>query len=170
MGILPESLARQQDMCVNFKGFVGDWKNNTGEDRGYLINTAKGLLARYSLYGQRRVYRIVASRGREILGTMLVEITEPSLAYLVLRVNNNQRYALKDRETICASLDDYLTVEAIKSNIGKESEIGIRANGDLLIPGEAERIGDITGTSSSILRIDITRQQLPLGAIYIEIV
>jgi hypothetical protein len=169
VSILPESLARQQDMCVNFKGFVGDWKNNTGEDRGYLIDTAKGLLARYSLYGQRRVYRIVASRGREILGTMLVKITEPSLAYLVLRVNN-ERYALKDRESICASLDDYLTVEAIKSNIGKESQIGIRANGDLLIPGEAKRIGDITGPSSSILRIDITRQQLPLGAIYIKIV
>jgi len=74
------------------------------------------------------------------------------------------------RATICASLGDYLTVEASKSNIGEESEIGIRADGDLLIPGEAKRKGDITGTSSSILRIDITRQQLPPGAIYIKIV
>jgi len=22
-------------MIVNFKGFVGNWKNNTGEDKGY---------------------------------------------------------------------------------------------------------------------------------------
>jgi len=26
-------------VCVNFKGFVGKLENNTGEDRGYLIDT-----------------------------------------------------------------------------------------------------------------------------------
>jgi hypothetical protein len=76
--ILPESLARQKDLCVNFKGFVGDWKNNTGEDRGYLIDTGRDLLARYSLHGQRKVYKIVVSKGKEILGKMLVKISEPS--------------------------------------------------------------------------------------------
>jgi len=65
------------------------------------------------------------------------------------------------RASICASLDDYLTVEAIKSSIGEENEIGIRANGDLLIPGEAKKRGDISGTRGSIERIDVTRQQLP---------
>jgi len=33
--ILPERLSRQHAMIVNFKGFVGNWKNNTGEDKGY---------------------------------------------------------------------------------------------------------------------------------------
>ena len=65
------------------------------------------------------------------------------------------------RATICASLDDYLTVGAIKGSIGEESEIRIRANGDLRIPKEAEKRGDISGTRSSIVRIDITRQQFP---------
>jgi len=76
--VLPESLAGQQDLCVNFKGFVGDWKNNTGEDRGYLINTGKDLLTRYSLNGQRKLYRIVVSKGKEILGEIRVKIAEPS--------------------------------------------------------------------------------------------
>jgi hypothetical protein len=76
--VLPESLARQQGMLVNFKGFVGNWKNNTGEDRGYLIDTGRDLLVRYSLYGQRKVYKIIASQGKEILGTMLVKISEPT--------------------------------------------------------------------------------------------
>ena len=87
--VLPESLARQQDMLVNFKGFVGNWKNNTGEDRGYLIDTGRDLLDRYSLYGQRKMYKIIASQGKEILGKMLVKISEPSLESLILKLNNN---------------------------------------------------------------------------------
>jgi len=105
--VLPESLARQQGMLVNFKGFVGNWKNNTGEDRGYLIDTGRDLLDRYSLYGQRKVYKIVASQGKEILGKMLVKISEPSLESLILKLNNNT-YAVKNRETFHASLNDYL--------------------------------------------------------------
>ena len=76
--ILPQSLAEQQNVCVNFKGFVGNWKNNTGEDRGYLIDTGRDLLARYSLHGQRKLYKIIVSQGKENLGKMLVRITEPS--------------------------------------------------------------------------------------------
>jgi len=49
------------------------------------------------------------------------------LKYLILKLNN-QTHALKDRDTICAYLNDYMTVEAIKSNIGEESEIDIRAS------------------------------------------
>jgi len=78
VNILPESLAEQRNVCVNFKGFVGNWKNNTGEDRGYPIDTGRDLLARYALHGQRKLYRIVVSQGKEILGEMLVRITEPS--------------------------------------------------------------------------------------------
>jgi hypothetical protein len=78
INILPETLAGQQGVCVNFKGFVGNWKNNTGEDRGYVIDTCKDLLARYSLHRQRKLYKIVVSQREEILGRMLVKITEPS--------------------------------------------------------------------------------------------
>ena len=166
--VLPESLARHQDVCVNFKGFVGNWKNNTGEDRGYLIDTSRDLLARYSLYGKKRVYKIVVEQGKGILGKMLVKITEPALVYLIL-ILNNQTYALKDRETISASLNDYLTVEAVKSNIGEGNEISIKANGKPLIPGEAKMIRDITGQNIDTLRIDLRRKRLPVGEVYIKV-
>jgi len=168
INILPESLAGQKDVCVNFKGFVGNWKNNTGEDREYLINTSRNLLARYSLYGQNKVYKIVVSRGKEVSGKMLVRITEPSLEYLILKINN-QTYAVKNRESVYASLNDYLTVEAIKSNISEENEISIRVNGDPLIPGRAKRIRDIAGPNINTFRIDLIRKKLPFGEIYIKI-
>lgn len=34
------NLEDSSEVVVNFKGFVGDRRNNTGEDRGYVINTA----------------------------------------------------------------------------------------------------------------------------------
>ena len=166
--VLPESLARHQDVFVNFKGFVGNWKNNTGEDRGYLVDTSRDLLARYSLYGQKRVYKIVVEQGKEILGKVLVNITEPALVYLILRLNN-QTYALRDRETISASLNDYLAVEAVKSNIGEGTEISIKANGKPLMPGKAKMIRDITGQNIDTLRIDLRRGKLPVGEVYIRV-
>ena len=166
--ILPERLAGQQGFQVNFKGFVGNWKNNTGEDRGCLIDTGRDLLDRYSLYGKRRVYKIVASQGREVLGELLVKIAEPSVEYLILKLNN-QTVAAKDKDTIFAAPDDYLTVLAIKSNIAAEREIGVRANGNLLVPGQAKRIRDVTGTDTRTLRIDLKRKNLPLGTVYVKL-
>jgi len=63
----------------------------------------------------------------------------------------------KNRETFYASLNDYLTVESIKSNICQENEISIRANGEFLKPGCAKRIIDVTGTNITTLKIDLTR-------------
>ena len=168
INILPESLSKQQGLIVNFKGFVGNWKNNTGEDRGYLIDTVSDLLERYSIHGKRKIYKIVVSHGKRILGKTLVKIAEPSFEYIIIKLNN-QTYALKNRATVCASLNDYLTVEAVKSNFRKENEISIRANGVFLIPGRAKRIRDLTGTEVTTLRIDLTRGELFIGEVYIKI-
>lgn len=167
--ILPESLSRQRELIVNFKGFVGNWKNNTGEDRGYSIDTARDLLERYSIHGKRELYRIVVYHGKAILGNMFVRIREPSFEYLIVKLNN-QTYALKNRETIDASMNDYLTVEAVQGNVGWESKIKIRANGDFLRPGRAMRVREIAGTGVPTLKIDLTRGTLFLGEVYIRIV
>jgi len=153
--ILPESLARQPEVIVNLKGFVGNWKDNTGEDRGYSIDTARDLLERYSLHGKREIYRIVVS--------------QPSFAYLIVRLNN-QVYAVRNGETVEASLDDYFTVEAVQGNVGWESKVQIRANGGVLKPGKTIGIREIGAAGMGSLKIDITRGELFLGEIYLRIV
>jgi hypothetical protein len=167
--ILPKSLARQGEVIVNFKGFVGNWKNNTGEDRGYSIDTAHDLLKRYSIHGKRRLYRIVVFHGKEIRGTMFVSIAEPSFEFLIVSLND-QAYALKKGQSIDASMNDYLSVEAVKGNVGCEDKLHIRANGDLLRPGKAIRIRDITGEGIPMLKIDLSRGELFLGEVYIRII
>jgi hypothetical protein len=164
--ILPESLEMEPDVEVNFKGFVGDWKNNTGEDRGYIVDTSKDLLKRYSLYGQRKIYKIIASQGEKTLGEMTVNISEPSLDYLMLKLND-KTYALKDRERVHVSLNDYLTIEGVKSNIDKENEIIIRINGNPVKPGNAKKIRDIIDPGTDTLKIDLKRKNLLVGEIYI---
>ncbi len=49
------------DMIVNFKGYVGNTRHNTGEDRGYVINTARDLWKRYSLNKNGIAYRVIDS-------------------------------------------------------------------------------------------------------------
>jgi len=64
---------------------------------------------------------------------------------------------VKNRETLYDSLNDYLTVESIKSNIDQENKINIRANRESPKPGCAKKIIVVTGTNITTLKIDLTR-------------
>ena len=65
------------DWVVNFKGFVGDRRNNTGEDRGYVIHTGKDLWARYSLKKQGMAYQIIVTFNKDVIGKLFVDIKDP---------------------------------------------------------------------------------------------
>lgn len=56
------------EYVVNFKGFVGNHSKNTGEDRGYLIDTAAGvLMPRYSRDKKGKNYHVLTTlEGREV--------------------------------------------------------------------------------------------------------
>ncbi len=79
------------DVTVNFKGFVGNKRNNTGEDRGYLIDTGKDLLKRYSLGKEGREYQVVVTRkDGSLVGKLFVEVAPPVLKYLMIRPGKRQ--------------------------------------------------------------------------------
>ncbi len=60
---------------VNFKGFVGNNSRNTGEDRGYVIDTGAGvLLHRYSLERKGRHYHVVTTLGGDEVGKIFIDI------------------------------------------------------------------------------------------------
>ena len=62
---------------VNFKGFVGDKTNNTGEDRGYVINTGKDLWKRYSIHKKGKTYRVEVTYQDKLLGKLFVDLEDP---------------------------------------------------------------------------------------------
>ncbi|HPJ94100.1 MAG TPA: M14/M99 family metallopeptidase [Deltaproteobacteria bacterium] len=60
---------------VNFKGFVSNWDDNTGEDRGHPINTS-ALLSRYAqrIDDDTRRYRISAMQGETPVANFFVDL------------------------------------------------------------------------------------------------
>ena len=69
-----------ESLVVNFKGFVGDRVNNTGEDRGYKIPTDRDLMLKYSLDGRGKTYPIVVSFMGKDIGTVIIRLNEPQAA------------------------------------------------------------------------------------------
>ncbi len=67
------------DMIVNFKGFVGDAVNNTGEDRGYVINTAEDLWKNYSLDKKGLKYKVIVTYKNQKAGELFIDLEEPAL-------------------------------------------------------------------------------------------
>ncbi|MCF6247283.1 MAG: M14/M99 family metallopeptidase [Desulfobacula sp.] len=60
---------------VNFKGFVGNSSNNSGEDRGYLIDTSKDvLMSRYSMKKKGRHYYILTTLNGKEVGKLFIDI------------------------------------------------------------------------------------------------
>jgi hypothetical protein len=60
---------------VNFKGFVGNTQNNSGEDRGYVIDTSKPvLIKRYSLNKKGLQYHVLTTLNGKEVGKIFVEI------------------------------------------------------------------------------------------------
>lgn len=62
---------------VNFKGFVGNRSTNTGEDRGYSIDTGKKvLLKRYSLKGQGQHYMVITTLQNREVSRLYIDIKQ----------------------------------------------------------------------------------------------
>jgi len=63
------------EYVVNFKGFVGNSSVNTGEDRGYVIDTgAKVLIPRYSLGKKGKHYYVVTTLAGNEVGKIFIDI------------------------------------------------------------------------------------------------
>jgi hypothetical protein len=63
------------EYVVNFKGFVGNNSVNTGEDRGYVIDTGTDvLMPRYSLKKKGRQYYVVTTLAGTEVGRIYIDI------------------------------------------------------------------------------------------------
>jgi hypothetical protein len=166
--ILP-SPADTSGITVNFKGFVGNPKNNTGEDRGYLIHTGAGLLTRYSLNNKGELYEIIASEGDRTLGRMVVRLIPPKMDYLILRINDHRHVYLKPEDTVSLSMENQICLEEIETNLYSEKGIHLEFNEHLLEPGEVRELRalcPLEGHSSH--PIQVKKGALVIGQVFIR--
>jgi hypothetical protein len=156
------------NVVVNFKGFVGDRVNNTGEDRGYDIDTGKGLLERYATGGKGNIYQIVVTRDEKEIGSLDIRLIQPEMEYLVFRINNDRHALLRPDESISLSPQDNLFFEAVATNLIDNNLIHIDINGKKINKGGS----GITGEMCSAKRNEVTirKGDLKIAIIYIDII
>ncbi len=170
------NLAAPSEIIVNFKGYVGNKKNNTGEDRGYVIHTGRDLWKRYSLSGHEREYEVVVTRGTTVLGRLLVELTQPKLDYVILQVNHGVKRCLYPGDSLSIDPNDTVNILDIKTNIEKNTGVQAFVKGAgtkfrLFSEGAAFpwRIGsDRIGSRDQAYNIVVQREQRALGLIVVN--
>jgi hypothetical protein len=155
---------------VNFKGFVGDLKNNTGEDRGYLIDTSTDLMNRYSLNGRGSSYEILVSEGEAVLGRAVVRLSPPKVNYLILRMSRGKYVFVKPEDTVSLSLEDKICIEDVRTNLYDTRRISLNINGRSLKSGEEIPVRELFPSTESLPQTaKIEQGQLLLGKITLRV-
>jgi hypothetical protein len=155
-----------KNVVVNFKGFVGNKANNTGEDRGYEIDTATALLRRYSLNNKGTLYQIIVSENDDVVAEFNVRLTPPKLDYLVFKVNDNRYILLRSEDKISLSMKDKICLEEIQTNLYNGSEVHLHVNGHRMKRGEPRLIQDLGVAQHG--QLDIRNGPLVLGKVFIN--
>ena len=138
--VFPRSL---RSCIVNFKGFVGDRINNTGEDRGYDIDTGKDLLERYSTGDKGNIYQIVVTKDEKEIGNLNIRLVQPKMDYLVLKIDNNRHVLLRPDESVSLSSKDNIVLEAVATNLFNNDGVHLEINGCRIKTGERGVIGEL---------------------------
>ena len=162
--ILPENLTGIQ---VNFKGFVGDKSTNSGEDRGYEVNTANDLMQRYSIDKDCETYPVVASKGDDVIGGFKVRLVSPRLNYLSLKINNAGHVLLGPEDSVALSFNDSIHIEEIATNLYNNSDVSLSINGKKLLNADAEEIRDLCTAGHNELKVN--NGDFLIGKVYLDI-
>lgn len=167
------------DLEVNFKGYVGDQYNNTGEDRGYVINTGRDLWKRYSVHKKGKTYQVVVTRKNTKVGKLFVDLTDPILKYVVVQSGNDKMHCVASGEKIVINGKQPLRLIDINTNVQNNSGI----NAFIIGPGSFKKsikiqkalvVQDLFKNgkypSSDRYRIEIARDKILLGSILFDFV
>lgn len=167
-------------LTVNVKGFVGPASVNTGEDRGYMIQTASDLWPSYSLDKKGRKYQVVTQDERAIIGKLFIELDDPSLNYLLLKTDDRTITCFENGGTVgldaASGSDRSLCLVDLVSNVDVPDDLSVRVSGPdrptvSLEPNRPFVIEDVIrdGTMHpSFDRIDVFRHGMLMGAVSIN--
>jgi hypothetical protein len=155
---------------VNFKGFVGDPSNNTGEDRGFTINTGSDLMERFSLDGKGEAYEIVVTQGETLLGRGIVRLASPQVEFLVLRVNGHGLHILKPKAAFSVSREDTICIEEVRTNLSSSDGLSLKINGQPVLPGEVKAVKELHPASrTSDTQLKVEKGSLVLGMVTLNV-
>lgn len=164
------------ELLVNFKGYVGDTSTNTGEDRGYTINTATDLWPSYSIGKDGRKYQVVTKGRDDIIGKLYLELVPPKLDYLLIKTGGGVTQCYRNGEAFQyktdASGENQIHLIDIISNVTEPSDIDVCLSGSgsekvFLKRDKPLRIqcDEEAGGEPCHDRIDVLRKGLVMGSV-----
>jgi hypothetical protein len=154
-------------LTVNFKGYVGNERVNTGEDRGYVIDTAEDLWPRYSLRRDGKTYPVVVSQEKRKVGRLYVDIAEPELKYIVVRQEGGPLVCLPPDGGAYLSPDVPLLLVDVRTNLpdGAAVRAYLTRGGADRQPFPLNRPIRIREQLAGADRIDLFHNQMIIGSI-----
>lgn len=163
------------EFVVNFKGYVGNSSINTGEDRGFSINTAKDLWPSYSLNKKGKKYQIVTSSKKAVLGKLYVVVNPPVLDYLIIKNGDRGLRCLKNGGRISfdsSKKDMIIELVDIISNVDNNTGVDVALSGagdekSILKIGKPLEIV-VGGEKTPFTRLDVSRYGEMMGSITIN--
>ena len=119
------TVADPSDLVVNLKGFVGQRSQNTGEDRGYRINSGKDLWKRYSLKKKGRKYQVIVTLEDEEVGKLFIDLAEPEFKHAIFGFADGSLRCFTAGSTMEVSPHEPPQLVALATNIDQNN--GVRA-------------------------------------------
>ncbi len=163
--VFPRSIG---NCVVNFKGFVGDRVNNTGEDRGYDIDTGEDLMERYATDNLGDTYQIVVTKAEKEIGSLNIRLILPKMDYLVLKIADGRYLLVRPDESITLSARDNILLEAIATNILDNDGVHLEIGGNRIKAGESRIIGELCRSGHN--EVNIKKGDIHLAKIFVDLV
>ena len=169
--------AGSDELKVNFKGFVGNPRNNTGEDRGYVIHTGKDLWERYAVGNSGNTYQVIVSHLTRTIGTLFIDLEDPTLNYVLLQVAGQPVWCLFRDYTAPIDPKQTITLLDVATNSRDNDGVNlffvdpgvIREQIPLKTPFRLQDMLDRRGVRPSTgSRFDIQREDRLLGSVHVD--
>ena len=174
--MLPKDLTRK--VKVNVKGFMSNPRNNTGEDRGYVIDTSKDLLRRHSI-NKRGHHYLVLVQTDKVIGRLHLLLESPHLRYLTVCIDGKEKLWYQPGETIRLHRTQTIQIMDIQANLPADEPLSIYSSQPTLDLGSnwREKVlhsKDLLSTLSTsetpgAFAWTIKRRDQTLGQIFLQI-
>ena len=156
-------------LTVNFLGFVGNKMKNTGEDRGYLINTAKDLWLKYSKGSKGLEYTVAISYKDKKFGEVFVDMEEPKLNYIVVKHGQGGKRWYANGDTISVTAKDTLEIIDVKTNVNGNGGVKVNFSGNEFGNGNKIITFNKNYAANRDNEIVVTREGIVIGKTKIHI-
>ncbi|NQT68651.1 MAG: hypothetical protein HQ552_03630, partial [Desulfobacteraceae bacterium] len=167
-------IGNPSELIVNLKGYVGDPDNNTGEDRGYVINTGRDLWKSYSLGKRGKYYQMIVENNGDIIGKLFFDLEDPVLKYVVIGTENGELRGLTPGDTALVDADTPLKLFDISTNVVRNAGVkafiagsdSVRRPVDIGKPMAINNIANSDADKASCsYRLEIERDKIFLGSV-----